>query len=93
MAITGSISRSDPVPGAGHVLRLSWPMALKAIFLHGTVVIDGWLVSPLGETALAAMGLGAAIGGFVAGGIFSVGFGLRWAVAGDSFFGSVCGGR
>lgn len=46
-------------------------MALKAIFLHGTVVIDGWLVSPLGETALAAMGLGAAIGGFVAGGIFA----------------------
>jgi len=33
-------------------------MTLKAIFLHGTVVIDGWLVSPLGETALGAMSVG-----------------------------------
>lgn len=63
-------SHSD-VPGAGKVLSLAWPMTLKAIFLHGTVVIDGWLVSSLGETSLAAMGLAAAIGGFVSGVIFA----------------------
>ena len=37
------------VPSAGKVLSLSWPMTTKAIFLHGTVVIDGWLISSLGE--------------------------------------------
>ncbi len=46
-------------------------MTLKAIFLHGIIVIDGYLVSPLGETALAAMGLAAALGGMVLGVIFA----------------------
>lgn len=39
--------------------------------LHGTVVIDAYLVSSLGETSLAAMGLAAAIAGFVLGGILA----------------------
>jgi Na+-driven multidrug efflux pump len=46
-------------------------MTIKAIFLHGTIVIDGWLVSSLGEIALAAMGLAAALGGIVLGIIFA----------------------
>lgn len=46
-------------------------MTLKAIFLHGTVVIDGFLLSSLGEGALAAMGLAAALGGIVLGVIFA----------------------
>ena len=46
-------------------------MTLKAMFLHGTVVIDGWMVSSLGETALAALGLAAAVGGLVSGAIFA----------------------
>ncbi len=58
-------------PGAGRVFSLSWPMTLKAIFLHSTVVIDGFLLSALGEGALAAMGLAAALGGIVLGVIFA----------------------
>ncbi|SEW45879.1 Na+-driven multidrug efflux pump [Cognatiyoonia koreensis] len=46
-------------------------MTLKALFLHGTVVIDGFLLSSLGEGALAAMGLAAALGGIVLGVIFA----------------------
>ncbi|MEJ6747095.1 MAG: MATE family efflux transporter [Yoonia sp.] len=46
-------------------------MTLKAIFLHGTVVIDGFLLSSLGEGALAAVGLAAALGGIVLGVIFA----------------------
>lgn len=42
-------------------------MTLKAVILHGTVVIDAYLVAGLGETALAAMGLAAALAGFVLG--------------------------
>lgn len=64
---------SPPVsaPGAAAVFALAWPMTLKAIFLHGTVVVDGFLVSALGEGALAAMGLAAAVGGIVLGVIFA----------------------
>jgi Na+-driven multidrug efflux pump len=58
-------------PGAAQVFALAWPMTLKAIFLHGTVVIDGFLLSSLGEGALAAMGLAAALGGIVLGVIFA----------------------
>lgn len=58
-------------PGAWDIFSLAWPMAAKAIFLTGTVVIDGWLVSSLGEAALAAMGLAAAIGGMALGVIFA----------------------
>nr|WP_158569398.1 MATE family efflux transporter [Pseudotabrizicola alkalilacus] len=46
-------------------------MTLKAVILHGTVVIDAYLVASLGETALAAMGLAAAIAGFVLGAILA----------------------
>ena len=58
-------------PGARQVFVLAWPMTLRAIFLHGTVVIDGFLLSSLGEGALAAMGLAAALGGIVLGFIFA----------------------
>ena len=58
-------------PGARQVFALAWPMTLKAIFLHGTVVIDGFLLSSLGEGALAAMGLAAALGGIALGFIFA----------------------
>ncbi|WP_380055525.1 MATE family efflux transporter [Falsihalocynthiibacter sp. SS001] len=58
-------------PGARQVFALAWPMTLKATFLHGTVVIDGFLLSALGEEALAAMGLAAALGGIVLGLIFA----------------------
>ena len=66
-------------PGSAHVnernwwdvLTLAWPMTLKAIILHGTVVIDAYLVSSLGESALGAMGLAAAIAGFILGAILA----------------------
>lgn len=60
-----------PVPGAGQVFSLAWPMTLKAILLHGTVLIDAYLVSSLGEVALAALGIAAAVAGLVLGGIFA----------------------
>lgn len=58
-------------PTARTVFALAWPMTLKAVILHGTVVIDAYLVSALGETSLAAMGLAAAVAGLVLGAIFA----------------------
>ncbi len=49
------------------VFNLAWPLTLKAMMLHGIVVIDAWLVSALGEPALAAMGLGGAFAGLLLG--------------------------
>ena len=65
------MSERSSTPGGAAVFALAWPMTLKAIFLHGTVVVDGFLVSALGEGALAAMGLAAALGGIVLGMIFA----------------------
>ncbi len=72
-AMTATTQHNAPMPvsGARQVFALAWPMTLKAIFLHGTVVIDGLLLSSLGEAALAAMGLAAALGGIVLGVIFA----------------------
>ena len=71
--MTTRVSQSNlqAAPGARDVFALAWPMTLKALFLHGTVVIDGLLLSSLGEAALAAMGLAAALGGMVLGMIFA----------------------
>ena len=82
---------NDSGPTARRVFALAWPMTLKAIMLHGTVVIDAYLVSALGETSLAAMGLAAAIAGIVLGAIlaFSNAMQIRTAQAfgtNDSLF-------
>ncbi|MEM7709326.1 MAG: MATE family efflux transporter [Pseudomonadota bacterium] len=53
------------------VFDLAWPMTIKAMILHGTVVIDAYLVAGLGEPALVAMGVAAAIAGVVLGSIFA----------------------
>ncbi|MEM7472332.1 MAG: MATE family efflux transporter [Pseudomonadota bacterium] len=59
-------------PSTRDIFGLAWPMTLKAVFLHGTIVIDGWMVSALGESALAAMGIAAALGGMVLGVLFAL---------------------
>ena len=71
MTKTAEYASAKSAPGAAEVFALAWPMTLKAIFLHGTIVIDGFLLSSLGEAALAAMGLAAALGGIVLGVIFA----------------------
>lgn len=58
-------------PSTKAVFKLAWPLTLKAIMLHGIVVIDAYLVSALGEEALAAMGLAASIAGLLLGTIMS----------------------
>lgn len=65
--MTPPAKASRPAASTRAVFGLAWPMTIKAIMLHGTVVIDAYLVSSLGETALAAMGVAAAMAGFVLG--------------------------
>ncbi|TNF19365.1 MAG: hypothetical protein EP318_15100 [Rhodobacteraceae bacterium] len=55
------------VPSNRSVFNLAWPLTLKAIMLHGIVVIDAYLVSSLGEAAVAVLGLSASIAGLLLG--------------------------
>lgn len=58
---------AQPTPSTGAIFQLAWPLTLKAMMLHGIVVIDAMLVAALGEEALAAMGLAASIGSLLLG--------------------------
>lgn len=53
------------------VLSVAWPLGLKTVMTQGLIAIDAYLVSPLGETALAAMGLAGSIGGLALGTLFA----------------------
>ncbi len=55
------------VPSTRAVFDLAWPLTFKALMLHGIVVIDAWLVSSLGEQAVAVLGLSASIAGLLLG--------------------------
>lgn len=66
------VLQADPATSPTRaVFGLAWPLTLKAIMLHGIVVIDAYLVSPLGEQALAVLGLAAAIAGLLLGVLLS----------------------
>ena len=73
----GDLAALKAAPKASDIFKLAWPMTIKAVFLHGTVLLDGWLVSPLGEEALAAMGLAGALGGIILGVIFAFSHALQ----------------
>lgn len=53
------------------ILNVAWPLGMKAIMTHGLIAIDAYMVSPLGEDALAAMGLAEALGGLIVGILFA----------------------
>ncbi len=58
---------TSAVPNTASILKLAWPLTLKAMMLHGIIVIDAYLVAALGEEAVAAMGLAGSFAGLVLG--------------------------
>ncbi len=48
-------------------LSLAWPLALNALLMQSMLMIDTILVTPLGETSLAAMGIATTVVSFVLG--------------------------
>lgn len=59
--------QDNRTPSSWGLFGLAWPLGMKAVMLHGIIVIDFYLVSPLGEAALAAMGLAGALAGLLLG--------------------------
>lgn len=58
-------------PNVKAIYAVAWPLTLKALMLHGIVVIDAYLISALGEEALAAIGLAGALAGLLLGILFA----------------------
>ncbi|MFA0413318.1 MATE family efflux transporter [Vibrio renipiscarius] len=48
-------------------ISLAWPLALNALLMQSMLMIDTFLVSPLGEVSLAAMGIATTIISFILG--------------------------
>lgn len=67
----GHAGPTGDIPTTRDLFALAWPLGLKAVMLHGIIVIDAYLVSPLGEQALAAMGLAGALAGLLMGVLFA----------------------
>lgn len=55
------------LPDNSAIFQMAWPMMLRAMMLHGIVVIDAYLVAALGEAAIAAMGLATAVSSLMLG--------------------------
>ena len=67
--------------GRKNIANLAWPIGMNAILLQLILVIDTVLVSPLGEEALAAMGIAASIAGIVLGLLFAFSNGTQLIIA------------
>ena len=63
---------NKPAPRTAAIAALAWPLALNAVLLQGIVILDTFLVSFLGEVAIAAMGLAAAIAGLMLGALVAL---------------------
>ncbi|GAM60489.1 Na+ driven multidrug efflux pump [Vibrio ishigakensis] len=48
-------------------ISIAWPLALNALLMQSMLMIDTFLVSPLGEISLAAMGIASTIVAFIMG--------------------------
>lgn len=55
------------IPTTGEIFAMSWPMALRAVMMFSIVIIDLYLVSALGEEAVAAIGIAMVIIGMLIG--------------------------
>ena len=69
------------IPTTAEIFSLSWPMALRAVMMFSIVIIDLYLVSFLGEEAVAAIGIATVITGMVMGTTFAFANAMQIKVA------------
>jgi len=60
---------------------MSWPMAMRAVMMFSIIVIDLYLVSSLGEEAVASIGIAGVINGMVMGTTFAFANAMQIKVA------------
>lgn len=54
-------------PSTAQIFAMSWPMAMRAVMMFSIIIIDLYLVSSLGEEAVAAIGIAGVISGLAMG--------------------------
>ncbi len=79
--MSGKVPGVTTTPTMRDVIGLSWPLAMNALLLQAILIIDTVLVTPLGESALAAMGLAASLASLVSGVLFAFSSGTQLIVA------------
>lgn len=74
MSSGGSIDNLSTLsaPGNRRIHSLAWPIAVNGLLLQAVVLIDTLVVAPLGEHALASMGLASSFTGLVIGVLFAL---------------------
>jgi Na+-driven multidrug efflux pump len=65
MAHTPSVigETGQQTPSTGEIFAMSWPMAMRAVMMFSIMIIDLYLVSSLGEEAVASIGIASVIAG------------------------------
>ncbi|MBX2838229.1 MAG: hypothetical protein KTR35_15325 [Gammaproteobacteria bacterium] len=58
---------NSQTPSTSEIFAMSWPMAMRAVMMFSIVIIDLYLVSFLGEEAVASIGIAGVILGIVLG--------------------------
>ncbi len=68
-------------PSTRDIFSMSWPMALRAVMMFSIIIIDLYLVSFLGEEAVASIGIASVISGMVMGTILAFANAMQIKVA------------
>ncbi len=82
MAHSGITSLNiQQTPTNADIFRMAWPMALRAVMMFSLVIIDLYLVSSLGENAVAAIGIASIFTGLLLGTTFAFANAMQIKVA------------
>lgn len=73
--------QSAPQPSVGATFQLAWPLAINLMMLQVVIILDTYLVSLLGETSLAAMGLASAVATLLLGALSAISHATQILVA------------
>ena len=76
-----TLQASHKTPSTGQIFEMSWPMALRAVMMFSLIIIDLYLVSALGEEAVATVGIAGVITGMLLGVTFAFANALQIKVA------------
>lgn len=74
-------SAIQQTPASMDIFRMAWPMALRAVMMFSIVIIDLYLVSSLGEEAVAAIGIATVLTGMLMGTSFAFANAMQIKVA------------
>ena len=76
-----TVQTRHKTPSTSQIFQMSWPMAMRAVMMFSLIIIDLYLVSSLGEEAVATVGIAGVLSGMLLGVIFAFANALQIKVA------------